>query len=168
MNIKSYLGVLCAAFLVSGTVNASTIFAPTDGDVNFLFSTLTPGTQLAMFDDSDTSFAGSNLAIPVPQTVDFTSGGINAGDFTATNEALATLNLTGSDWFRLAISTDAGTSWSGDTSIIFLGANSYTVNFSDGSVLEVDVKVIPVPAAVWLFGSGLLGLVGITRRKKAA
>jgi hypothetical protein len=27
--------------------------------------------------------------------------------------------------------------------------------------------VIPVPAAVWLFGSGLLGLVGIARRKQA-
>ena len=27
---------------------------------------------------------------------------------------------------------------------------------------------VPVPAAVWLFGSGLLGLVGMARRKKAA
>jgi hypothetical protein len=26
--------------------------------------------------------------------------------------------------------------------------------------------VVPVPAAVWLFGSGLLGLVGVARRKK--
>jgi len=30
-----------------------------------------------------------------------------------------------------------------------------------------DVGNVPVPAAVWLFGSGLLGLVGIARRKKA-
>ena len=28
-----------------------------------------------------------------------------------------------------------------------------------------DVSTVPIPAAVWLFGSGLLGLVGITRRK---
>jgi hypothetical protein len=28
--------------------------------------------------------------------------------------------------------------------------------------------VVPVPAAVWLFGSGLLGLAGIARRKKKA
>lgn len=27
---------------------------------------------------------------------------------------------------------------------------------------------IPIPAALWLFGSGLLGLVGVARRKKAA
>jgi hypothetical protein len=30
------------------------------------------------------------------------------------------------------------------------------------------VGAVPVPAAVWLFGSGLLGLIGIARRKKAA
>ncbi len=28
-------------------------------------------------------------------------------------------------------------------------------------------SAVPVPAAVWLFGSGLLGLVGVARRKKA-
>jgi hypothetical protein len=27
---------------------------------------------------------------------------------------------------------------------------------------------VPIPAAVWLFGSGLLGLVGIARRKKTS
>jgi len=30
-----------------------------------------------------------------------------------------------------------------------------------------NVGAVPVPAAVWLFGSGLLGLVGMARRKKA-
>jgi hypothetical protein len=30
-----------------------------------------------------------------------------------------------------------------------------------------QVAVVPVPGAVWLFGSGLLGLVGMARRKKA-
>ncbi len=34
--------------------------------------------------------------------------------------------------------------------------------------LEGTMTVVPVPAAVWLFGSGLLGLVGVARRKKAA
>ena len=28
--------------------------------------------------------------------------------------------------------------------------------------------VVPVPAAVWLFGSGMLGLIGVARRNKAA
>jgi hypothetical protein len=29
-----------------------------------------------------------------------------------------------------------------------------------------QVNVVPIPAAVWLFGSGLLGLIGLARRKK--
>ena len=37
---------------------------------------------------------------------------------------------------------------------------------SQGPGAFIGESVIPVPAAVWLFGSGLLGLVGIARRKK--
>lgn len=35
-----------------------------------------------------------------------------------------------------------------------------------GVALVRDASVVPVPAAVWLFGSGLIGLVGMARRKK--
>ncbi len=35
--------------------------------------------------------------------------------------------------------------------------------FSSGMVLS---SVVPVPAAVWLFGSGLIGLLGVARHKK--
>lgn len=37
---------------------------------------------------------------------------------------------------------------------------SFTSNF--------DVVPVPLPAAIWLFGSGLLGFIGVARRKKAA
>ena len=33
---------------------------------------------------------------------------------------------------------------------------------------ELAPAAIPIPPAVWLFGSGLLGLIGIARRKKSA
>ena len=33
--------------------------------------------------------------------------------------------------------------------------------------LIITPTAVPIPAAVWLFGSGLLGLVGMARRKKA-
>lgn len=29
-----------------------------------------------------------------------------------------------------------------------------------------SMEVVPIPSSVWLFGSGILGLVGIARRKK--
>jgi hypothetical protein len=30
---------------------------------------------------------------------------------------------------------------------------------------SINVSAVPVPAAVWLFGSGVLGLVGVARRR---
>ena len=36
-----------------------------------------------------------------------------------------------------------------------------------GVPLSLEISAVPVPAAVWLFGSGLLGLVGVARRKLA-
>ena len=35
-------------------------------------------------------------------------------------------------------------------------------------LVYAEFSPVPVPAAVWLFGSGLLGLIGVARRKKAA
>ena len=40
-------------------------------------------------------------------------------------------------------------------------------NFSAGG-LAATVPPVPIPPALWLFGSGLIGLAGIARRKKAA
>jgi len=41
----------------------------------------------------------------------------------------------------------------------------FNANFNANLTATPDT-VIPIPAAVWLFGSGLLGLVGIARRNK--
>jgi len=50
------------------------------------------------------------------------------------------------------------------------GFSTWTLN-SDSSFMYMApgvVSAVPVPAAAWLFASGLLGLVGIARRKKKA
>ena len=47
--------------------------------------------------------------------------------------------------------------------------STMSMNFDDTTNLAAlgEMSAVPVPAAVWLFGSGLLGLVGVARRKKA-
>ena len=45
----------------------------------------------------------------------------------------------------------------------FGGTWDYTLTFEVGAA-----SVVPVPAAAWLFGSGLIGLIGVVRRNKAA
>ena len=67
------------------------------------------------------------------------------------------------------------TGWS-DTFLNF-GPHSVSVNFQnfvslDGTndIFEINITAqhVPIPGSVWLLGSGLLGLVGIARRKKPA
>lgn len=165
--MKLHNGILgLCALLICSHVNAATIFAPTDGDVNFLFGNLGGGT-LAMFDDSDQSYAGDLLYIPVPSIVGI-AGPVNGNnDYIATNSLSNTLLLTGSDNFILGL--NVGGTWLSDSSVQYFGANTFRVFFDNGgSVVQVDVEImpaVPVPAAVWLFGSGLIGLAGVARRK---
>ncbi|MDH3948640.1 MAG: VPLPA-CTERM sorting domain-containing protein [Gammaproteobacteria bacterium] len=84
------------------------------------------------------NFTGS-LWIAVP--TGFTSGGtLGAASGTWLNQSFATLGMTPGTYVW---------SWASDS-------------------ITLQVSAVPVPAAVWLFGSGLLGLIGIARRKKAA
>ena len=66
----------------------------------------------------------------------------------------------------------------GEISIVLSGIASYaTFDFTSefGRYIIDDFEgtfgssetIVPIPSALWLFGSGLLGLVGIARRKKA-
>jgi hypothetical protein len=48
---------------------------------------------------------------------------------------------------------------------VYESSNTIVLN-ADGS-LTVGASGVPIPAAAWLFGSGLLGLLGIGRRKAA-
>ena len=68
--------------------------------------------------------------------------------------------------------------WSGSE---FSASQAFAMGFGDGNnfplnksehllsmfVFSGDVSAVPVPAAVWLFGTALIGLVGFGRRKKA-
>jgi hypothetical protein len=67
----------------------------------------------------------------------------------------------------------SGTSTYNGLTFAALGMNvgSYTWSWGSGNTadsLTLNVGAVPVPAAVWLFGTALVGLVGFSKRKKAA
>jgi len=54
---------------------------------------------------------------------------------------------------------------------VIMGWPSGGFDVSANGILSIEAygeTVVPVPPAVWLFGSGLLGMIGIARRKRAA
>lgn len=80
--------------------------------------------------------------------------------------------LTGNGHTLGTITFDALTEGTGSISMtdslkyggfVFAG-NPVAVSYNNASV---DISAVPVPAAVWLFGSGLVGLAGIARRRSA-
>ncbi len=159
----------------SAAVSAATVWEPTSTDVDttdigWALSTWVPFPVggFAIFDDSDPTFIGgegNHLHLANLDEVRFTDLG---GNWQVENAATATMVLSGSFRFLLAEGDDAN-GWAGDTGYTQTGLDSYWVEFPGGAVIQgVDMAPVPLPAAAWLFGGGLIGLVGAARRSSAA
>lgn len=98
-------------------------------------------------------WAASEIAVSAPSPT-LTS----IGQAVALEDALFDGTVTGTANFS-TFTGDAAWIWQYDFTIAAGG----TASISKALVLETTV--VPVPAAVWLFGSGLIGLVGIARRR---
>jgi hypothetical protein len=98
---------------------------------------------------------------------ELSGGGVGPG-----SGILAVIGNPTSDWSTYKYSTVADASATGGITLQFNStcgaAPNCVADFTiDNVSISADVSAVPVPAAVWLFGSGLLGLVGVARRKKA-
>ena len=90
-----------------------------------------------------------------------------------------TINDSNTHTWSAATSFDlTGSTWDGINHLgLSLQNNLYATTDSAGDIAWIEKKiaaggidlsvitVVPIPAAAWLFASGLLGLIGIARRK---
>ena len=104
----------------------------------------------------------------------FTTGSVTnqakggSAAFTMTGTALTDDGTGG--WMGTIVSTGNinGDNWTGFSNVQFSEVFDVSITCSDAAGTGCNAPAIPVPAAVWLFGSGLLGLVGVARRRKSA
>ena len=100
-----------------------------------------------------------------------------------TNEALAySIGGTGTltQWSLFNIDTSTVVATGPSNGVLQPGSYSYivwdTIEVEGATTISEDcsfdttfrLTAVPVPPTLWLFGSGLLGLIGISRRNKAA
>jgi hypothetical protein len=111
----------------------------------------------------DTPFDTIDFLTPGLLTVGWTTGFGPALVFGSTPRAIGSLSFT-------------MIGGPGSSSTLTIGDSASSVPFTDASfnpilmdyVGSAAANPVPVPAAVWLFGSGLFGLLGVARSKKAA
>jgi hypothetical protein len=83
-----------------------------------------------------------------------------------TNQSVSFLNVENFDYWEAELyKRNSSKSWNFST---YWGLNGYYDNsnkFYAWAVRDGDVAAVPIPSAAWLFGSCLIGLAGVVRRK---
>jgi hypothetical protein len=105
-------------------------------------------------------FSAPNVDLLANDFIELTIDGNQLWSYSASGGVISDYTLQSLDISDFADDTDHILEFSSTT----LGENAVTNFFVD----DVSISAVPVPAAYWLFGSGLLGLVGISRRNKEA
>ncbi|MHB8472662.1 MAG: VPLPA-CTERM sorting domain-containing protein [Gammaproteobacteria bacterium] len=173
--------------LVGGGINIFTVGSQTFDGTPVVGPVPCPGCVLSFVSGTHTAggdfsgdLSGSTIAISAGGTP-LMLGSFTDGAVLSTKKGL--FNILGAgfvdvknpDFAALMGFSPGITSWTGALNLQFAS----TTGFKKGahlSPLSGDVtntpatppSEVPVPAAAWLFGSGLIGLVGIARRKSAS
>ena len=129
----------------------------------------TPSFVLSANVDSAGNASGGSLTI---------GGTVSSLGFTSSTLLTGTLSsfgfpATGGDPFEFVFDVtggDAAGLFGSQFGVVLTGtglpATLFTSNFNNARNGQANAaSIVPIPAAVWLFGSGLLGLIGVARRK---
>jgi len=130
-----------------------------NGVLSQSFTTVIGNTYLLDFDYG--VFSAPNIAIPNTQNLRVEL----IGDSTLLSQILTD---TGSNPNVFTTYSFGFTADSISTTLSFTDLTTLSQSASTDFVIDnISVSPVPVPAAAWLFASGLLGLISIAKRKKA-
>ena len=105
-------------------------------------------------------------ALTVGQTVSGTYGVLGASDGIYSGQIkMGNLPIASTSWNTTSGSLPLIADSIGGSPMIGGPFKDYSVNFDVQSLKVTAVTSVPVPAAAWLFGSGMVGLFGIARRR---
>jgi len=117
--------------------------------INFHFGSVVDVSSITIYTDDSNGTGG--VSAPLSVTINGTNFSIT--DPTTSDPLVLTFD-------NLAINAS-------DIDITFYRRNSW-VFVSEISFDDATTTAVPIPATAWLFGSGLIGLVSISKRKKTA
>jgi len=139
---------------------------------------LTPGAPVTVTWDMRGSLTGAGGVIFVELFSEKEGGGVNKAEIYTDGPLVPTADWSSYSWTTtlatLAENPGGGLGGAPGGVTLQLKASCGPVEgcgvdaYFDNITISTEVAAVPVPAAVWLFGSGLLGLIGVARRKKAA
>jgi hypothetical protein len=122
-------------------------------------SVLTGGTGTIDF----SSGSGNSMTIFVGTETFFASNDSRFGTGLGPSIDLSSFSLSDFD-FQAFLGTNGAVA---DFNSNFTSFDDFDMLFGDWQT-TISLTAVPVPAAVWLFGSGLLGLAGVARRNRAS
>jgi len=190
--MNKIIGII--AFLLVGTANANLIELSWTTTASFLTSGI-PGvdgeeiTTILTVDNGGTSTISQSWTADdfVSYRMEGFSGWWIESDFISSGSGSFSTDdqgnvITAGSWISGTSTATITTSWSGVvngrwwnngfnpvvcSTTDCVNATNVEENIIGSSWTASEVSAVPVPAAVWLFGSGLIGLIGVARRKNA-
>jgi len=157
------------SFAASANTGSNAFAVSTDASAGIidLYFSISSTTAIAIgmsydFDQSDIGSTGASLSVSLSESLGIGNIGANllslgSVEGTIGSQSEQLILDPGIYYFRSIL---------GARSSATFGAPLNSSLASGG--VSLVVTAVPIPTAVWLFGSGLLGLVGMARRKKAA
>ncbi len=167
--------LLIFGYLIAPLANAATLLDGKNITTAFYFPNTSTigfgGVPVVSTVGSGVEIAGSPQGYPIT-SIDFSDTSIKLDFFVSLQGTVAAFNgwrfYDASDTISPFTSANLVTSLPGwavgfDANNIWLNGSGAT--YYNGSTLRIDVGTVPLPAAAWLLGSGLLSLLAFARRR---